>query len=287
MNNDATEEININMKYYKFPITKEKNNKISDQMEKSICKIKIKDLQITGFFCNIPYQNTFIKVLITSSNVVDENILKEHKIINVTINDDKEFKNIEIKENKNIYTSTKYNTTIIEIIPAIDKIDNFLELDDNIFNDSSTNISNENIYIIHYPKYNNDQKAAVSYGLLEQINDYNIKFYCFTSEGSQGSPILRISNNKVIGIYKENNNNFNTGIFLKNCIKEFLSNIKKENKNKNNNISITPGNQIKINEKMPDIIVPVLRAIENTVEAMIEFCYDKAKAMSATVTKLG
>lgn len=43
----------------------------------------------------------------------------------------------------------------------------------------------------------------------------------------------------------------------------------------------------KINEKMPDIIVPVLRAIENTVEAMIEFCYDKAKAMSATVTKLG
>ena len=33
----------------------------------------------------------------------------------------------------------------------------------------------------------------------------------------------------------------------------------------------------KINEKMPDIIVPSIKAIDNTVKSMIRFCYNKAK----------
>ena len=52
---------------------------------------------------------------------------------------------------KKINTSKKYDITIIEI--KEEKINNYIKLDSNIFDDN-INICNENIYIIQYPEYN-------------------------------------------------------------------------------------------------------------------------------------
>ena len=88
------------------------------------------------------------------------------------------------------------------------------------------------IYIIQYPKYGNEQKGAVSYGILNGILDeYNIIYNCNTNEGSSGSPILKLSNKKIIGIHKGGSSikEYNKGTILKYPIKEYLNKINNEN----------------------------------------------------------
>ena len=93
--------------------------------------------------------------MITNNHIINDNILKNNGTINVTLNDDKEFKYINIKD-KLKYTSTKYDTTIIEINPQEDKINDYLEIDNIIF--ENTNIYNKSIYILQYPKSIDEQK---------------------------------------------------------------------------------------------------------------------------------
>ena len=214
---------------YPLPVTIKETELIIDQMKYSICKIQNKNGDGTGFFCKILNK----KLLLTNNHVINEGILKNNNIIKVKLNDNDIRKDIEIKD---YYTSIKYDTTIIEI-NDIDKNINYLEIDDEIF-DQNVNIFNESIYITQYP--GNEPKAAVSYGVLYQIADnYNILHYCSTKPGSSGSPIIKLSNNKIIGIHKESeiNYNYNRGTLLKYPINEYL------NKNnlikKNNEIKLT------------------------------------------------
>ena len=93
-----------------------------------------------------------------------------------------------------------------------------------------------------------------------ETDGYNITHYCCTDIGSSGSPILRLSNNKIIGIHKGRliNFEFNRGSFLKEPINEFINYIKtkisnedslinhKINNNFNNNI-LNKNNNIKNN----------------------------------------
>ena len=64
------------------------------------------------------------------------------------------------------------------------------------------------------------------------MNNNEINHKCCTEKGSSGSPILNLSNNKVIGIHKSHsiNHNFNVGSLLKYPILNFI--------NKNNSIKI-------------------------------------------------
>ena len=56
-------------------------------------------------------------------------------------------------------------------------------------------------------------------------NEYNFNHLCSTEGGSSGSSILSLANNKVIGIHKESNKNynFNIGSFIKLSVKEFIN----------------------------------------------------------------
>jgi hypothetical protein len=77
------------------------------------------------------------------------------------------------------------------------------------------NINSESIYILQYPNYSDGQKASVSYGIINKIeNEYNIIHYGCTNYGSSGSPIINLLNNKVIGIHKQSSR-FNYNIFNK------------------------------------------------------------------------
>ena len=100
-------------------------------------------------------------------------LLKENNNLFITLNDDKESKKIKLGYNKKIYTSIKYDTTIIEINEE-DNINYYIELDKDIISDNH-NIFNESAYIVQYPElFYNKQKSSVSYGIVKgDPNNYN------------------------------------------------------------------------------------------------------------------
>ena len=204
---------------YPIPITSESTEIILSQMKKCICKIYMDNgNKGTGFFCKIPFpdKNHLISFLVTNNHIIDESHLGKNKRIDFTINNDK-FENKLIIDNRKVVTSKLYDTTIIEIFEDKDNIKDFLELDFDINEgDFKNKYINKSIYTLQYP---NDDKVAVSYGIIKTIDlskNYDFLHLCSTDKGSSGAPILNIKTNKLIGIHKgsNNNHNFNKGTLL-------------------------------------------------------------------------
>ena len=228
MNNNSTQ-----------PITFEETQRILDQMKNCICKINAQEMYGTGFFLKINFEdNTSINVLTTSYRLIDEKYLTDNKEINILLNDYKT-RIIDLEKKRNIYTNKEYDLTLIEINKK-DDINNFFDIDENILSNDNPKLFYENkpIYIIHYL---NMEKVSFSYGICSELNEAEIKHTCIIKQGSYGSPILNFANNKVIGITKEQNRNYNLGTLLKIPITEFKKQIdinkaleleKKKNKSK-------------------------------------------------------
>ena len=255
---------------YPDVISYETYNKIKEQMEKCICKVKIGETMGTGFFCKIPFpdRNNMLPVFITNNHILNRALLYSNNTnIKIYIKEDTDIK-IVTNLNKRIkYTNdeNEYDITIIEIKKE-DNIKNYLELDDIIINsiikgeNKMKEFDDETIYVIQYPK----GKLSVSYGRLKEINllkNYEFNHKCSTDEGSSGSPILNL-NNKVIGIHKNGKShfNFNQGTFLNYPIKEFITlNFGKNNKIENisnNNLPIIKNNNLKENINKFTKIIP-------------------------------
>ena len=190
----------------------------------------------------------------TNYHVLNEKYCEKNKEIIILLNDDSEAKLIDLNIKRMIYYNKKYDTTIIELKDE-DKIKHYLELDDNIFKENENFIyEGKSIYIIQYP---NGEEACVSYGLLNGINKYNIIHICSTDNGSSGSPILNLKNNKVIGIHKGSPDyikNFNYGTLLKYPLNDFI------NQNKTKNIII---GEIYIDEDNINQDIQIINSYEN------------------------
>jgi V8-like Glu-specific endopeptidase len=220
---DIFNEVIIDL--YPKPVTIEGTKKILHQMETSICKIHKKNGQKgTGFFVEISYDKIIIPVMITNYHILDEDYLKKNEEIKISLNDDTIIKTIKLNEKRRIYSNRKFDTTIIEIKPEKDNITDFMELDDNIFKEDSNILYNrQSIYIIHYEK---GEKAKVSYAIMENgKEEYNIVHFCCTENGSSGSPIINLLNNKIIGIHKQGSSKLqkNFGTYLKFPINEYIN----------------------------------------------------------------
>ena len=210
-------------------ITIEQNKKIIEQLENGICKIFMNEGgKGTGFFCYIKKENSKISipVLISNNHVLNEEAIKQGKIIKLSYYENNHLKYMDLKitSDRIVYTSKKYDTTIIEIKKEKDEMNHFLELDPRIFQENSNVIyCGSTIYILHNP---GNKSPSVSYGILKKNNNSNYEFshYCSTESGSSGGPILSLTEMKVFGIHKgsSENFNFNKGLFLKNPIEEFL-----------------------------------------------------------------
>ncbi len=195
------------LEIYPRPVSIEGTKTILNQMQDNICKIYREDgLKGTGFFCNISYNNKNIPVMMTNNHVLNQKYIEENKELQITLNNDNEDRIIKLNDNRKIYTNEEYDTTIIEIKPDIDKINNFMELDEKIFKKSNNLYNKHSIYILHYCY---SDKVLVSYGILDRIDEYNIIHHCFTESGSSGSPIINLLNHKIIGIH--------VGHFFCNC----------------------------------------------------------------------
>ena len=259
------------------PICISNMNKILEQMMKCICKIKTPGKSGTGFFCKISYEKNNIIALLTNYHVLNEKYYNNNKELRLLINDEKEAKILDLTKKRRTYFNENYDVTIIEL-KIEDDINNYLELDDNIFkNESKAFYEDKSIYLLQYPGNN----IMVSYGVLTKINNYDILHKCSTEKGSSGSPILNLNTNKVIGIHKEGTIfNFNKGTLLKFPLNDFL--------NKNNNIFI---NQINDNINFNDNHINSLN--QNNVEDNININYKKymmkvydAKMISTYINKM-
>ena len=124
------EEKEILIKESIKPISLQKQKDITRQMEKCICKIHKNGNNGTGFFAQIPYKNSQIGVLITNNHVLGENDIQSNKTITFSINN--VIKDFKIGNERKKYTSTKYDTTIIEIKESDELKNNieYLEIDD-------------------------------------------------------------------------------------------------------------------------------------------------------------
>ena len=205
------------------PISISGTKTILDQAMNCICKLKINNTYGTGFFCIIPLNDKELKVLMTNYHVLDEIYYNNNEELYLFLNDDKVVKVIKFGNDKNDrikYFNKEYDLTLIEI-KENDDIKNYLELDDNLFKDESKAYFKDiSIYVLQYPL---GKTAAVSYGLSIDIDNYEIKHLCSTEHGSSGSPILNLTNNKVIGIHKQGSKsfNFNMGTLLKFPLNDF------------------------------------------------------------------
>ena len=210
-----------------------------EEMKECLCRIENKNGKGLGFFCLIPVQNNNLKVMITTNSIINEDILKNDKIIEIIMKykvEKEQIKRIYLYDKRKVYTSIKYDITIIEIYPENDNIHKYLKINNKIFQQM---INFEKIYIIQYISDKKKIKQTKSKGVINQINDYNLKYSCNFSESLPGCPILDISNNEVIGMHKESLLNFNNnGILLKEPLTNYINDIVKINSKNEINIKI-------------------------------------------------
>ena len=207
------------------------------KMEKSMCKITTEIMEnniitngiATGFFCEL--NNFPIKYCLFTNNHVIDNI-ELGKIIKFKYFECKKSlfstsnnivnRDIEITQNRKVFTSKELDYTCIELFDS-DGIKDFFKIDVNIFTNKESLIDND-IFILQYPK-NND--ISFSYGRILSLKDNIIKHNASTDKGSSGSPIIKRSenNNYIIGLhsggYKKKSYNVGTPIdSILNDIKE-------------------------------------------------------------------
>ena len=208
------------------PITKAQTQIIMSQLDRHICKIYVTKTDIgTGFFCRIRYpdENQRLPVLITNNHVLNEKELEINHTIKITLEDDKIEKNILIDKSRLTYTNPDLDVTIIQIKPE-DEIDSFLDIDENVFNKDYAKIYKKDtpIYLLQYPE---GVFASHAVGRIDKILKARIFHSCSTDPGSSGSPILLLSNFKVIAVHKgskkEKTENINLGTWIKYPIEEF------------------------------------------------------------------
>ena len=221
------------------PVSIEGTCIILEQMKNCICKIYKKDGEIgSGFFCKIRYGEKLLPVLITNNHILNKYEIQENNIIYISLNDGKEFREIKIDNSRIKYTSEEYDTTIIEI-KSKDNINNFLEIDENIYKNQEfieEIYYKKSIYILHYPR---GEKIFVSYGLIKNFSDKKINYCCDTEEGSSGAPILSLKTFKVIGIHfgAYRKLKINKGILISIPYNQFNNIIPNNFNNSNNNIN--------------------------------------------------
>ena len=241
------------------PINIASTEKILHQMKHCVCKIKIGKMSATGFFCKVPIIN--MNFLMTNYHVINEDFMKANKEIQILLNDEKEALVLDLTIKREKYFSKEYDIILIEL-KENDGIKEYLELDDNILKDNEkVNYEEKSIYILNYLLGKN---ICVSYGILKQINNkYNIIHKCSTDNGSSGSPILNLENNKVIGIHKQGSNNFNynKGTLLKFPLNDIIKKYNKNNKNENKNNVII--GEININKNDINKDIQIINSFEN------------------------
>ena len=203
------------------PSSIENEIKINEQMKNFICKIIINNKYGTGFICKIPFPNEliFLPVLIMNKSIINKDELQRFKKLEISFDNDREEKIINITPERKIYSSQKYDITFIEIIPEIDGINKYLEtniLDKSNIDNLNTNYEKESKNMSYVLQYQNGINCIESHGIINKIEGDIISHNCAKDIGG---PILLFKDQKIIGINIGNGQ----GILLGKSIEEFYT----------------------------------------------------------------
>ena len=155
-----------------------------------------------------------------SHNIQDIFFIKNQ--LKISINNKNKL--INITKNNIIYFSPndQYDIMIIKLNEE-DNINEYLELDEKIFNNDSE-IYNRTKYVYMLSFSYNEEKPKISFGnlLKKEERNFDITYTCVSGLGSAGAPILDYYSNKVIGIHTaarrkrgSNEIDYRIGTFLK------------------------------------------------------------------------
>ena len=167
---------------------------ISEQMNKSLCKIRCNHItKGSGFLCLIPFPNklNLLSVLATNNHVLDENDLTIDKKIKIFFQNNNIY-NIYIDKERKTYTSNKYGVSFVEIKHNELDINLFLEIDE------PNRINNiKDIYLVYHNRdwredYSMDQIRTV------EFDKFTIVHKCANDARPSGGPIINKLNQKVI-----------------------------------------------------------------------------------------
>ena len=84
------------------------------------------------FFVGIPYNNQLLPFLITNYHILNENIYRNKEKIELTLNDGKRAIIINLDNSRIKFTDKELDIAIVQLKPKQDKINYFLDIDDNI-----------------------------------------------------------------------------------------------------------------------------------------------------------
>ena len=202
------------MEHYPKPVTKNNTWKIFQQMNTLFYKItNAKGKKGLGFFCYIKSGHKNIPVLLTDNEIIND---EYNNNIDVSINN----ASFNVQLGDAIYKNEENNLIIVEIKEKkLDKL-NIFEIDDLLYqNDSELMYKNESVYIMNY---NKTDGICVSYGVIDDIFNSEIKYFSSINTNLKITPIFSLANNKLIGLHKSSHKYYNKGIYFKYLIKEYL-----------------------------------------------------------------
>lgn len=219
-------------------------NEMIRQMSSNICLIHdINGEKATGFFSKIPFPDDFtlLPVLISNSKILNKENTQINKTIYLTLDDDKKSEfYLLIDSSRRILIDDSLGVSVIEIKDK-DKINKFLDIDDNINKEDYINLYKRKpeVYTLNYSEKENIFYSSYSGGMIKEIFDNIIRYSCKACLYSPGAPILLISNYKVIGIHtrtikRQNDKEYSEGIFIKCVIEKFKNKFLMKQKNKKN-----------------------------------------------------
>ena len=199
---------------------------LDKSFEKIIFTVKNNGKKGTGFFCKIknPNSSDSLPVLITSSQFYNKEDFYTKKKIELIIKNSKYTLYVD-DSRKSYINDDKYNISLLEIKKEdyLD-IDSFLEIESDESFDSNNLYQNESLGLVSYNKKEKNYNAIKFKIKTINENQYAFKFESNLNEELIGSPIINITNNKILGIYKNYDKkiNLNNGILLKIPINEFF-----------------------------------------------------------------
>ena len=269
------------MTEYPNPVSKQSLEKILDQMNNPLYKIKGNE-EILGIclFFYINCENKNIPVMLTNYDIILERYIANNNNIEVSING--KFKRIEFEKVK--YFNRAHGFSILEINKKECNGINFLELNEK---DCEIDYKKEEVYILCNNNDNNEN-ISVSFGLISYINNDEILISSCLNIINQCWPIYSLSNNKLIGIYKNSSKYYNKGVLLKKIINEFISEYKyakkepKFDKNICNEIEI----MVKVYEKDIDKKIYFLDNYEYEDNEGKEHHHDNLKELNEVNTEI-